>query len=163
MGRPSSIPKGSRGGKRGPPPFAPTPDQIETAKRLLGRQQYPSRAAVVLVKKYAADGLSTENAYRVIEAAREEAVKSLAGQGHDPMGAMYLFLESVVGDGTQDMGHRLAACGLVVRMLGLDRLLKKMDAGGVEAYLARLAGAQAARVTTPERVEDATQTPGGTE
>lgn len=164
VGRPSGIPKGSRGGKRGPPPFAPTPDQVETAKYLIGRRQYPGRVANILVRKYREVGLSVADAYRVIEAARDEAVHALAGQGHDPMGAMFLFLESIIGDGTQPMAHRLAACANVIRMLGLDRLIKRLDAGGVEAYLARLAGAQAARVTTPERVEDAEpERPGGQE
>lgn len=139
--------------KAGPLPYQPTPEQVETAKYLIGRWQYPSRVAKALTRKYAKDKLTLENAYRVIEAAREQAVQALAGQGHDPMGAMFLFLESVIADGTQPMQHRLNAAGNVIRMLGLDRLLKKMDAGGVEAYLARLAGVQAARAGVVETLE----------
>jgi hypothetical protein len=136
--RKSSVPGGPRPGKKGPPPFEPTPEQVETAKHLLGRQQYPSKAARSLVRKF---GFTPANAYRTIERARQEAVDALAGQGHDPMGAMFLFLESVIADGTQPMQYRLNAAANVIRMLGLDRLLKKMDSGGVEAYLAKLAAA----------------------
>ena len=37
-------------------------------------------------------------AYRIMEVARKQALDALAGAGHDPMGGMYLFLESIVAD-----------------------------------------------------------------
>lgn len=139
--------------RSGPLPYQPTPEQVETAQRLIGRMQYPSMVAKTLARKYAKDGLTLDKAYRVIDAAREQAIQALAGQGHDPMGDVFLFLKSVMGDGTQPMAHRINSANGIVRMLGLDRLLKKMDAGGVEAYLARLAGVQAARAGVVEGVE----------
>jgi hypothetical protein len=147
------VPGGARKGKNGPPPFQPTDEQVGTAKYLIGRQQYPHKVASALVRKYKADGLTTYLAYRVMDAAREQVVQELSGQGHDPMAALFMFYQSVVADGTQRMQHRLNAADGIRNMLGLDRLLKKMDAGGVEAYLARLAGVQAARAGVVESAE----------
>ena len=38
-------------------------------------------------------------------------------------------------------------------MLGLERLIKRLDQGGVEEYLQRLAGSRAARAGVAEGVE----------
>lgn len=133
----------ANGGKRGVAAFAPTQEMIDTAKYLIGRRQYPSKVAVHIKAKYK---LTNELAYRVMDAAREQALKSLAGEGHDPLAGMLLFLESVVADGTQPMKDRIASVANMIRMLGLERLIKKMDGGNVESFLARIVAAQR---TTP--------------
>lgn len=134
-------PKNNRNnGKRGVAAQVPTQDQIDTAKWLIGRRQYPSKVAVIVAKKY---GVSQDFAYRIMDAAREQALQSLAGTGVDPLAGMLLFMESIMGDGTLPIKDRLAACGNMIRMLGMDRLLKKMDVGGnVDAFLAKLMAKQ---------------------
>ncbi len=124
----------------GPVPMEITQDMVDTAKWLIGRRQYPSKVAVHLCRKYKC---GREQAYKMMDAAREQALQSLAGTGVDPLGGMLLFMESIMGDGTLPIRDRLAACGNMIRMLGMDRILKKMDAGdSVDAFLAKLMARQ---------------------
>lgn len=116
-----------------------TPEQIDKARHYLGRYQYNSAAATELTKRF---GLTIKQAYRLLNTARELTYKEIVAKGDaaDPLTAQYLFLQSIVGDQTEDTRDRLNASKQLVQLLGLEKLFN--DDGDVLKFLTKLAGKQ---------------------
>lgn len=135
-------------GKGGRPRKDFTREQIDRAKRLLGRRQYTSRVADELRREF---GLGRDKAYLLIEAAQREVVASFAGDGADPLTAVYLFLLSVMASGREKTRDRVAAAAAIIRILGLSKLIKSLqDAGDVDEFLAGILARRAERLN-PEQ------------
>lgn len=133
--------------KGGRPKKAFTREQLDAAKYLLGRRQYPSRVAKALRAKFA--GLNLPQSYRLIEAAQREVVEAFAGDGADPLSATYLFLVSVMAGKDEGTRDRVAAAAVVVKLLGMHKLIKSLqDAGGVDEFLAGVLARRASAVGT---------------
>lgn len=133
-------------GKAGRPPKTFSREQIDRAKNLLGRRQYPSRVATALTKAFAAEKLTLARAYKLIEVAQREVYDQFAGDGSDPLAATYLFLQSVMAGGGEKTRDRVAAASAVIKLLGMNKLIKSLqDAGSVEDYLAGVLARSAAR------------------
>lgn len=112
-----------------------TREQIDRAKLMLGRRQYPSRVAEGLRKKWT--DLTLARAYKLIEAAQREVYEQFAGDGSDPLAATYLFLQSVMAGQAEKTRDRVAAATAVIKLLGMHKLIKGLqDAGDVETFLA---------------------------
>lgn len=134
--------------KPGPPRTEFGPEQIDRAKRLLGRYVYVSRVAELLEKKY---GFSPTLAYRLIDAAREDVIRGVqaTGTAADPLTAVLLYYLNTMATAAEQRDRNVAANGLV-KLLGMDRIIKQMDAGGVEAFLAGVLGRAGGRPPVPE-------------
>lgn len=120
--------------RRKAPPF--TPEQIDAARRYLGRLQYQSSAVNALTRKF---GLPVKRAYLLINEARKQTINEMlaTGKAEDPLTAQFLFLQSIVGDESEDTKDRLNASKQLVQLLGLEKLLG--DDSEVEKYLQQLA------------------------
>lgn len=141
---------------RGRPKKSFTREQIDRAKLLLGRRQYPSRVAEGLRKKWA--DLTLARAYKLIEAAQREVYEHFAGDGSDPLAATYLFLQSVMAGQAEKTRDRVAAASAVIKLLGMHKLIKGLqDAGDVDEFLAGvLARAGERKKAEPKQPESIT-------
>lgn len=131
-------------GKTGRPKRKFTPEQIDTAKHLLGRRIYPSKVATELRTEF--PDLNVPQSYRLIEAAQREVVEAFAGDGSDPLAATYLFLVSVMSGEDETTRDRVAAANAAIKLLGMNKLIKSLqDAGDVDEFLAGVMARRAAR------------------
>lgn len=119
----------------GPAPTEFTQEQLDQTREWLGKEIRPSRVVARIEEKYR---IGRDLAYRLIEATREDVIRSFQQQGTaaDPMTAVYLFYEEAMADETREFQHRLAAAAGIIKLLGLERIVKSLDAGGVEEFLA---------------------------
>lgn len=140
----------AKGKKKGRPPKSFTRDQLDKAKQLLGRRQYPSRVADGLRKLF--PDLNVPQSYKLIEAAQREVYDQFAGDGSDPLAATYMFLQSIVAAGGEDTKDRIQAANAIIKLLGMHKLIKGIqDAGDIDTYLAGLMARRAARAAKPAK------------
>lgn len=131
-------------GKKGRPKKAFTREQLDRAKYLLGRRQYPSRVAAALKRKW--PDLGVNKSYELIEAAQQEVYEQLAGDGSDMLTSTCLFLKAVMGESKERTRDKVAAAAVLVKLLGMHKLIKNLqEAGDVEAFLAAVVERRAAR------------------
>ena len=106
---------------------------------------YPSRVAAELAERY---GFGRGVAYRLIDAARRAVYEGLRADGRaaDPLTAAYLFLESVMADGSVPMQHRIAAASAIIKLLGLHRPGVQLGYGDVDAVLTAIVARWQARL-----------------
>ena len=124
------------------------PEQLDECRRMLGRKQYGSVVAHDLCEKY---DLKADRAYALIDAVREQVIRELSQQGgkDDPITAQFLFLQSIVADEKARTDHRIAASQTIIRLLGLEKFLKKLDGNDVNDFLANLASRSKAIAAAP--------------
>ena len=131
-----------------------TPEQVDRAKHLLGRRQYPSHVARDLREAF--PGLTTPMSYRLIGQAQQEVFESLRGDGsgvNDPLTSTYLFLQSVVAGEKERTQDRIAASSAIIKLLGLNRLLDQLGTGDVDEFLAGVLARRKAREEAAAPVE----------
>lgn len=144
---------GTRG--KGRPKKQFSREQIDRAHWLLGRRQYPSRVVTQLRKKW--PDLTVARAYKLIEEAQREVYEQFAGDGASPLAATYLALRQVMAAPGEKTRDRIAAASVVVKLLGMHKLIKGLqDAGDVGEFLERVGIRQLARSLPADRAEGET-------
>jgi hypothetical protein len=128
-----------------------TPEMLDDAKAWLGRVVYPSKVVDRLAEKYKC---SREFGFKVVDAARAAVIESFkaAGTANDPLTGVYLSLEEVLADPKATRGERIGATSQIIRMLGLNRYLDKLDPNGVEDFIAGVLTRRAERLSGPPAV-----------
>ena len=125
-----------------------SPEEIDECRKTLGRKQYASLVAQGLSQNW---NMTLPRAYRLIAHVRAEVLRELSQQGatDDPITAQFLFLQSIVADETSHPSHRIAASQTIIRLLGLEKFLKKLDGNDVNDFLANLASRSKAIAAAP--------------
>jgi hypothetical protein len=115
-----------------------TPEQIDAAKELLGRRVYPSRVAKELRDKF--PDVNVPQSYRLIEAAQREVYESIRaeGRGNDLLTAQVLVLTEIQAHAMTRDRDRIAATAVLVKMLGMNKLIEHLGAGALDEFLGNL-------------------------
>ena len=143
--KPESDPTKHPGGR---PEIEFTPEQIDDAKRAIGRRLYLSIVVAELAKRHK---IGRDSARRLIDAARQDVIDSFqaSGTASDPLTAWHLALVAIVADPKASNRDKIAAIALGIKLLGLDRLAAKLGDLSPEDFIAGVMSRRAARLAEP--------------